>query len=49
MIYIVVAFMFLLAGQLFWMLGGLTWLTGSIALGFTVIGVLSLYLLTRRN
>lgn len=49
MVYLIVAFLFILAGQLFWMLGGLTLITGSIALGLTLVGVLSLYLLTRKN
>ena len=49
MIYLIVAFLFMLAGQLFWMLGGLTLVTGAIAFGFTLVGVLSLYLLSKRN
>ena len=49
MVYLIVAFLFMLAGQLFWMIGGLTWLTGSIALILTMVGALSLYLLTRNN
>jgi hypothetical protein len=49
MIYLIIAFLFMLAGQLFWMFGGLTLITCSVALGFTLIGVLLLYLLTKRN
>lgn len=49
MLYLIVAFLFMLAGQLFWMFGGLTLITCSVAFIFTLIGVISLYLLTRKN